>query len=435
MFLIKKIQEIKNLVLTKWAKFKKAEVIISLWITIISLVILYSYFLSSNENTRDAERYVDLLKINDELKIYHSKNKTYPLPDDSVNITANGEILTYQWNAWEKVFEALWIVPINDPKKSKLFNYLNYYTYTTDETKQKFQLMAFYEWNNEEKYKPTSDRIPYNYWDKIGIAIESNTSRPIQETKLWVDVLTSLDSYSIYSDNENILTWDKQNLKLFVSKLPISTAISCLEIKNAWWNENWFYYINPMANDTLNSNKSKSLKVYCDMESDWGGWTRIYYKKWKNTCFNDENIYSKAIIEKIFSRDFAVSDKTDSIKSEWSWILKNIEFSDVQYDSQKMSNVANCKTPAWTQWDMTYDQWYVSLKGTLSTLGSWQKMFSWCEFYKNIWEEHVVFNIWWMNQYWMTWEFIHTLCNNYSAKDNSITSRWDWENTRTIWVR
>ncbi|NCO31998.1 hypothetical protein GW891_04395 [bacterium] len=57
---------------------------------------MYSYFLSSNENTRDAERYVDLLKINDELKIYHSKNKTYPLPDDAVNITANGEILTYQ---------------------------------------------------------------------------------------------------------------------------------------------------------------------------------------------------------------------------------------------------------------------------------------------------------------------------------------------------
>lgn len=435
MFLIQKIKEIKNLVLTKWAKFKKAEIIIATWFALISLVILYSYFLSWNENTRDAKRYVDLLKIKDELKIYYSKNKTYPLPDDAVSITASGNILTYQWNAWEKVFEALWIETINDPKKSKLFNYLNYYTYATDEKKQSFQLMAFYESNNDEKYKPISDRIPFNLWDKVGIAIENNSSRPIQETKLWVDVLTTLDSYSIYNDNENILTWDKLNLKIFVSKLPISTATSCLEIKSAWWNENGFYYINPMANDSLNSNNSKSLKVYCDMESDWGWWTRIYYKKWKNTCFNDENIYSKAIIEKIFKNDFAVSDKTDSLKSEWSWILKNIEFTDTLYDSQKLSNVANCKTPAWTPWDLSYEWGYVSLKWTLSTLGSWQKMFSWCDFYKSVWEEHVVFNIWWMNQYWMTWEFIHTLCNNYSGKDNSITSRWDWDNTRVIWVR
>jgi len=433
MDLIKKLKEIKEMISLKWDKFKKAEIIIASWFVLISLVILYAYFLSWSENTRDAKRYVDLVKINDELKIYHSKNKTYPLADDAVSITANWQILTYQWNAWEKVFKDLGIEIINDPKKSKLFNYLNYYTYATDEKKQSFQLMAFYESNEDEKYKPISDRIPFNLWDKVGIAIENSTSRPIQETKLWVDVLTTLDSYSIYNDNTNILTWDKLNLKIFVSKLPISTALSCLEIKNAWWNENGFYYINPMATSTITN--AKSLKVYCDMESDWGGWTRIYYKKWKNTCFNDENIYSKAIIEKIFTSDFAVSDKTDSLKSEWSWILKNVLFDDSWFDFQKMSNVANCKTPAGTPWDMIYDQWYVSIKGTLSTLGSWDKMFFWCDFYKTIWEEHVVFNIGWWNQYWMTWEFIHTLCNNYSWKDNSITSRWDWDNTRTIWVR
>jgi len=57
---------------------------------------LYAYFLSANENSRDAKRYIDLVRINDELKIYYSKNKTYPLGDDSVSITANEQILTYQ---------------------------------------------------------------------------------------------------------------------------------------------------------------------------------------------------------------------------------------------------------------------------------------------------------------------------------------------------
>gem|GEM_PF-5307956 len=34
--------------------------------------------------------------MNDDLKLFYTKNNTYPLPEDTVNITASGEILTYQ---------------------------------------------------------------------------------------------------------------------------------------------------------------------------------------------------------------------------------------------------------------------------------------------------------------------------------------------------
>lgn len=431
MNLIEVIKNIKDKIQKKSKDFKKAEIFITIWIATISIVILYAYFLSWNENSRDAKRYIDLVRINDELKIYHSKNNTYPLWDDSVSITANEQILTYQWNAWINFFKELWIEIINDPKKNKLFNYLNYYTYATDEKKQSFQLMAFYEWNQDEKYRPVSDRIPFSLWDSVGIAIENKFNRPIQETRLWVDILNTLDSYTIYNDNENILVGDRLKLKTFVSRLPISKSTSCLEIKNACWNKNWFYYINPISEIP----NTRSLRVYCDMESDWGWWTRLYYKKWKNTCHNDENTYSRAIIEKLITKDFAVSDRTDSINSQWSWILKNIDFRDKNFDFQKFANVANCKTPTWTPWDMSYDQWYLSIKWTLSTLWNWSEMFFWCDYTRKVWDTWVTFNIWWTNQYGMTWEFIHSLCNNYSWHNNSITSRWDWENTRTIWVR
>ncbi len=60
----------KHFLLKKW------EIIITIWIVIIAVVILYSYFSSSNKNTNDVMRYTDLLKINDELKIFYSKNNT-----------------------------------------------------------------------------------------------------------------------------------------------------------------------------------------------------------------------------------------------------------------------------------------------------------------------------------------------------------------------
>lgn len=34
-----------------------------------------------------------------------------------------------------------------------------------------------------------------------------------------------------------------------------------------------------------------------------------------------------------------------------------------------------------------------------------------------------------------TGEFISASCNDYSDVDHSITSRWDWDNTRVLWVR
>jgi len=65
-----KIEKMKHFLLKKW------EIIITIWIVIIAVVILYSYFSSSNKNTNDVMRYTDLLKINDELKIFYSKNNT-----------------------------------------------------------------------------------------------------------------------------------------------------------------------------------------------------------------------------------------------------------------------------------------------------------------------------------------------------------------------
>lgn len=430
----------------------KLELLITILLLIIAWVMLYSYFLSWEQNNRDAVRTSDLIKINDELNIYYVNYNMYPLPDDIVNITASWEIITYQWYAWENLFGNLWIDEIKDPKEDNLNKYLNYYTYATNYDRQKIQLMAFSELNKKDinnKYF-INERTPLNFWEKVWIAIEDKTKRPIQETRLWFDIFNTIQEYIIYIDNELIV--NKDNMLNFLNytylvKTNKSQAKSCLEIKNAWWNENWYYWI--YDENTLR----EPIKVYCEMESDWWGRTRLYYKDTKETCKNDDNIFNEQILQNLLTKDFAVSDKIETLNSEWSWVLNNINFNYENFDFNKMTNVANCKTPEGSEWSIEYwsqyqfyhkwenwelirrlddSSWFLKINWLLSTFWTWEQMFYGCKKYKNI-NEMTEFSIWWMEAH--TGWFIHSSCNNYSSKDNSITSRWDWDNTRVIWVR
>lgn len=411
---------------------KRGEIFIVIWVLIIAWIIVYSYVSSWDKNSKDALRYANLLLINDELRVFHAKNNTYPLPEDAVSITASGEILTYQWYFWEKTFQDMSIKPIKDPVSDKLYKYLNYYTYATDESKQKFQIMAFYESDENITYNPISKRYPYLYWDDVWIALDQKSARPIQETKLWVDVLNTFDPYAIYMNNKNVLIWDKLTLKNYLANTEFSQAKSCLDIKQAGWSTNGYYYINPLVWGAYNK-FSKTLKVYCDLESDGWWWTRLYYKNGKETCSNDENNYNSVVLEKLLTKDFAVSDNLETLHTEGSWILKWVDLNYKDFSSIKFANVANCKTPSGTAWDMWYNNWnYLKLFWTLSTMGTWNQMYYWCNNLKNTWEKSELRIGWNIGH---ESEFIHSACNDYSPKENSITSRWDWDNTRVIWVR
>lgn len=417
---------------------RRGDIFVVMWVVSIAGIIMYSYLLSWDKNSRDTLRYANLLQINDDLRLFYAKNNTYPLPEDAVSITASGEILTYQWYFWEKNFQDMAISAIKDPLGDRLFKFLNYYTYTTDEAKQRFQLMAFYESDEKVTYNPIAKRYPYLYGQDVWIAIDQKSGRPIQETKLWVDVLHTLEPYAIYMNNKNVLLGDKLTLKNYLANTEFSQAKSCLEIKQAGWTTNGYYYINPLTGSAYNK-FSKTIKVYCDLESDGGGWTRLYYKDGKETCFNDNNIYNSVLLQKLFTKDFAVSDNLETLQSEWSWVLKNVDFLYANFNFSKMANVTNCKTPTGTDWDMEYgniesnnSNTILHISWKLSSLWTWDNMFYGCNEYKNI-GDVLRFSIWWFDKH--TWWFIHGNCNNYSEKDNSITSRWDWDNTRVIWVR
>ncbi|MBW7954897.1 hypothetical protein H3C61_03730 [Candidatus Gracilibacteria bacterium] len=431
---------------------KKGEFLIVLGLIIVLLIIGYSYFSFGTKNSRDTLRYANLLSIGDNLNLFLASNNTLPLPQNPVSLISSGKILTYQGYFGETLSNNLIKKVIKDPLDSKYFDYLNYYTYTTSEDKQNFQLMAFYENNTSKTYIPNIDRLPFLYGNEVGIAFDSLSKRPIQETKINVDISKTLNSYNIYINNNSIISGDNLELKKFLVKGDESIAKSCLNIKEIGFNKSGYYYINPLLN-TAFSKFTKLLKVFCDLENDGGGWTRLYYKTKSNSCENDNNYYFEKIISKVFTKDFAVSDNLESLKSEGSWILKNIDLKNKDFSLSKLTNVANCKTPNGEKWSSDYGKDFkffhkdifgntitklednsgiLRFNGTLSTLGKWDKMYYGCDYYKNI-GDNTTFEIGGFEGHEQ--RFIYGACSNFSLKDNSISSKWDTNNTRVFWVR
>jgi hypothetical protein len=62
------------------------------------------------------------------------------------------------------------------------------------------------------------------------------------------------------------------------------------------------------------------------------------------------------ILEKLFTKDFAVSDNLETLQTEGSWILKLVDFKYTNFNFSKMVNVANCKTPIGSEWNIDYGQ-------------------------------------------------------------------------------
>jgi hypothetical protein len=133
------------------------------------------------------------------------------------------------------------------------------------------------------------------------------------------------------------------------------------------------------GNHKINSNCfTKNYQVYCDQETDGGGWMRLHYKTGGKTCsrLNEWELEDiKCLLNSVQSFDLAVSDSVDTIDREESWLYHEVpgfymyrrcadgstcERSTVSLASdgydyyQVVQNVFNCKTPTGTRWDENY---------------------------------------------------------------------------------
>lgn len=250
--------------------FTLVELVVVIAIIAILATIWFISYTSYMTGVRDTKRVSDLVIIHDWLQSAISK-WSVSLPDSYLTINANGTLVWYQWYVWAWILSLIWLQSWwKDPKDD------SYYTYYLFKDKKNFQLMAWLEdspdklkitWYNEsifpQAYAWTPDyinRYPKVYGKQLWVLTDWNHT-PVQELLTGsLDIAMTANTYTAYLTDSTSITW---SWNILVTTLP---NMSCKRIRDIGIaNGDGVYRIAPHWDGWYD--------VWCDMTTDWGGWT------------------------------------------------------------------------------------------------------------------------------------------------------------------
>ena len=399
---------------------KQAFTLVELIVVVTILAILstigfvsYSSYLTW---VRDTNRVSNMKAISDWLELYRTKF-SLPLPEDSVEVKANGEVISYQWYAWANVLESIefsnwWKDPKND----------TYYSYYLTKDKKYFQLMWFLE---EEGNLQTnifnkigavdySILIPTVYGKKLGI-LTDELNTPVQEISsiatAWKIELDTTNSWTVYNmhlkDGETYtFLWRVLNHKLYTISKPGKywPPKECEDwFIASWWdsafNQLWFCVsAYEMSYDELGVSDSAS--------STWN--TRAY--SWSKTPVSMPNrlpvteLHYPSLVEqcdKIWAHVMT--------NNEYMTIARQIEFNHDNWSNGEIwdwyipnwvsNETANGHWCAWQQ-DWTAYAW-ITWSDCDWTYKNRLKLFNWQEIFDFAWNASEIVN--WTNNLNSDW--------------------------------
>lgn len=263
-------------------------VITIVWILSTVGFVSYSWYLTW---ARDSNRISQLTKLSDSLQVY-AANKTLPIPDDSIDITASGTLISYQWYVWVDVLETIdYTNGWKDPKDDA------YYTYYLTKDRKSFQLLALMEDQQSVVQfiqTPTyaadySNRYPKVYGEQLWLLTEIQTNTPAQEVSgvTELDIITDWSSYvANISDGKTIsgISWNIISVFLNQSESAfIDKDLAQYDTSLVWY---WDM-------ETLESWELKDFSSYGNNGILHGGITvgNAAWKVWRSTTFDGNDDY------------------------------------------------------------------------------------------------------------------------------------------------
>ena len=207
---------------TKQKAFTLVELIVVITILAILWTIAFMSFNSYSSSARDSARISDLTNIAKGLWVQYATSGKYPLPDNYATISNSGTILGYQWYVWDTTKR---IIRISEPSKDPLDAV--FYTYNTNDARNKYQVLAFLEnwwvtsfvpdmFRDDVFAKSYTARYPYEKWDNIWFVLSATwnlsspsttTYTPLQDTSTWVDISWTNTWMVVLMDTSSTATW------------------------------------------------------------------------------------------------------------------------------------------------------------------------------------------------------------------------------------
>ncbi len=412
------------------------------WIFATLSFIIFSYYNISIRNSRDVQRIDDIQEITFWLNNILTKYSKLPKPINWISITSSWKLINSQW------FFDNGLVDTN----IKYYDPLDLieYTYSTNKTRDRFQVLWLLENNWSERNSLNfKKRIPYTAWEKLWVFLKEENNYPVQEyLKDSIELSHWVDWYVVYLNNEDYITWENIIKEMNYRIKPRASCLNILKNGKSKWN--WIYKIKP--NDNL------ELDVYCDMEMDWWWWTLFYANNWIEDSEISESYVEMR--ENIFSWNTYsltnLNEKTLVWMNDYrlftnNW-AKEILITNLASDEKRWWKIFfdSPSTLEWALWGNVLGKW---IKKCVD-LPEWAYWWMVDENWKNNYENLVQFFTSWWNNWWIShkeyncnWYKLSVLphlafytANNphYDRRTRSNTIVWWiwwWENQYRYFIR
>ncbi|EKE29641.1 MAG: hypothetical protein ACD_2C00131G0011 [uncultured bacterium (gcode 4)] len=210
--------------------FTLVELIVVIVILAILSTIAFISFSSQSSSARDGKRLADISNIVSWIWMFQALSGKLPIPENKISITASWNVLAYQWYASKNILNMIklsdwWADPLDDSA----------YTYSTDPSQSRFQIIWFLESSNNPALSlfpafpinasadPSSysGRYIYAKWDRMTALFASWTMIPVQSqyeasSFTGVDVLASNQELSALVGDNKVVSWTWVVLKSII---------------------------------------------------------------------------------------------------------------------------------------------------------------------------------------------------------------------------